>query len=158
MSKILTTLLVSVVITSTGCRYDSTGRIEVFHKNKEPSLRTLAKTKTVLSKHEGDYKIAYYIINDPTNAELIRKYNLPETHFPFAVVINGRYSALIDGRTVYFLEFPLFMKGIGRHEGGWSMEDLDRVLSDVRLLLDQNVLPESFHHEHAHEPCPGEAH
>jgi len=44
------------------------------------------------------------------------------------------------------------MKGIGRHEGNWSMDDLDKVLKNNALLLDKNVLPESKHDE----PCPGE--
>ncbi len=156
ISRAMAVLLAFTVTTSISCVHDSARRVEVFHKNKEPSLRTLDRTKTVLREHGDGCEIAYYLIDDPDNRGLIRKYNLPGTHFPFAVVIDGKYSASIDGRTVHFLEFPLFMKGIGRHEGDWSLEDLDRVMVDPSLLLDQNVLPESFGHDHADEPCLGE--
>jgi hypothetical protein len=158
IGKAALALFVLTAVMSASCRQEAVKKIDVFHKNKPPSLQTLERTKEVLQKHEADYDIAYHIIDNPENTGLLKRCSLPETHFPFAVVINGKYSASIDGRIVHFLEFPLFMRGIGRHEGNWSMEDLDKALDDNRLLLDENVLPESFHHEHAHEPCPGESH
>ncbi|MCD4654520.1 hypothetical protein K8T06_11385 [bacterium] len=130
--------------------------IDVFYKNKKPSLQTLEKAKTVLEKYESDYKITYYLITDPETKDLIKKYTLPETHFPFAIVVNEKYSASIEKKEIVFIGFPLFMKGIGRHEGNWSMDDLDKILKNNALLLDKNVLPESNHNEHVDEPCPGE--
>jgi hypothetical protein len=154
LTNIAMIVLLTVLATAMAGCHGAARTVEVFHKDKPPSLKTLERTKVVLDAHD-DCEVAYYLITDPENAELIRKYNLPDGHFPFAVVIDGKYSAAIDGRTVHFIEFPLFMKGIGRHEGNWSMDDLDRVLRDTSLLLSKNVLPKSFDH-HDDEPCPGE--
>lgn len=85
---------------------------------------------------------------------IIKKYNLPETHFPFAIVINGRFSAKINNNKIYFVHFPLFMHAIGRHEGNWSIDNLESVLIDNTLLLDENILIESEHDEGIDDSCP----
>ena len=80
--------------------------IEVFHKNKEPSLQTLEKANAVLDKYKDNYEVFYYVITDSVNVDLIRKYNLPDTHFPFAIVINGSFSAEINNNKIDFVHFP----------------------------------------------------
>ncbi len=140
----------------TNSKAESAKIIDVFYKNKKPSLQALEKVKAVLEKYKSEYKITYYLITDPETKDLIKKYTLPETHFPFAIVVNEKYSASINKKKIVFIEFPLFMKGIGRHEGNWSMDDLDKILKNNTLLLDNNVLPESNHTEHGDEPSPGE--
>ncbi len=132
----------------------SIGVIEVFHKNLPPSLETLDRTDTILARFVDDYEILYHLITDSTTMDLIRKYNLPDTHFPFAVVISGSCSAMIDGEQIDFVHFPLFMHGIGRHEGNWSMEYLELVLNDNTLLMDESILP--VLNEEGDTPCPGE--
>lgn len=124
-----------------------TRKIDVFYKEKAPSLKTLARAKEVLKKYERKYAIKYFLIADPENSELIENYQLPATHFPFAVVINGIYSARIGAETVLFVEFPKFMAGIGRHEGNWSIINLEMVLEDNSLLLEENVIPEEWEEE-----------
>lgn len=119
----------------------STNTIDVFYKQMEPSLETLARVDSVLAEFEDEYTVTYHIITDPGSAEIIQQYNLPETHFPFAVVVNGKYTASINDEIIYFVHFPLFMKGIGRHEGNWSMQALSRILSDNSLLNEENSLP-----------------
>jgi hypothetical protein len=116
------------------------GTVEVFHKSMPPSLETLDRTIELLEEFANFYDISYYSITDPASADIIAEYNLPGTHFPFAVVVNGKFSALIDGEKIDFVHFPLFMHGIGRHEGNWSMELLELVLNDTSLLIDENIL------------------
>jgi len=128
--------------------------VEVFHKNKEPSLQTLEKVNTILDKYKDNHEIFYYVITDSVNVDLIRKYNLPDTHFPFAIVINGSFSADINDSKIDFVHFPLFMHGIGRHEGNWSLGDLEAVLNDKSILLDKNVLSGEEHEEGDDDPCP----
>jgi len=128
--------------------------IDVFHKNMPPSLETLEQTNAVLTQFEDEYEIRFHLITDSATADLIERYNLPDVHFPFAVVINGRYSAVIDGCKIDFVHFPLFMHGIGRHEGNWSMEYLELVLNDNTLLMDENILP--VLDEEGDTPCPDE--
>ncbi|MCK4807047.1 MAG: C40 family peptidase [Candidatus Aegiribacteria sp.] len=156
MNKLPVVLTILVVLTvsavSSGVAYIST--IEVFHKNMPPSLETLEQTNSVLEQFADDYEITYYLITDSATADLIQRYNLPDTHFPFAVLIDGKYSALINGEKIDFVHFPLFMHGIGRHEGNWSMAYLELVLNDTTLLMDENVLP--VLDEEGDTPCPGE--
>ena len=154
MNKLVLLSLLSLVLLLIPCRATSMDTIEVFHKNKEPSLQTLEKTDSVLNRYKDDYEIFYYVITDSVNVDLIRKYNLPDTHFPFAIVINGRYSADINNHKIDFVHFPLFMHGIGRHEGNWSLDDLEAVLKDNSILLDKNVLSEEEHEESDDEACP----
>ena len=116
--------------------------VDIFYKNKRPSQQVLTEINKVVEKYEKTYTVSYYLITDPSNSEIISKYGLPSTHFPVAVVINGIYTAEIDGEIVSFVHFPEFMKGIGRHEGNWSISCLEAVLKDNSLLADKNILPE----------------
>ena len=145
----LIVILISVLmmISSISVEQKSIITVDVFYKNQKPSLKTLEKTKIVLNKYKDEFKISYYVITDSLNMDLIVKYNLPSTHFPFAVIINEKYSAKINNNKIDFVHFPLFMKGIGRHEGNWSLDDLETVLKDNTLLIDKNILPEQEHKE-----------
>lgn len=129
--------------------------IEVFYKEMPPSLQTLEMVNTVLAEFAGEYEIEYHVITDASTSELINLYSLPETHFPFAVAVNGKYTATIDGQDIFFVHFPLFMHGIGRHEGNWSMDLLRQVLADPSLLNEQNTLPILIESDESTE-CPGE--
>jgi len=136
--NILLTVLLALAVTSGDV---SISTIDVFHKNMVPSLETLDRVIEVLEQFTDIYEVKYYHITDAATEDLLEQYNLPDTHFPFAVVINGKYSALIDDEKIDFVHFPLFMHGIGRHEGNWSMEFLELVLNDNTLLMDENILP-----------------
>lgn len=129
--------------------------IDVFYKERPPSLKTLERVKPVLEEHAGGCDVRYHVITESEAAGLIRKFGLPETHFPFAVVIDGIRSARIGGEVVHFVEFPLFMKGIGRHEGSWSLDHLRAVLGDPALLLEENPpLPHGDEdHSGSGDPC-----
>lgn len=129
--------------------------IDVFYKEMPPSLQTLEMVNTVLDEFADVYEITHHLITDTASSELIQQYNLPGTHFPFAIAVNGKYSATINGDTIYFVHFPLFMQGIGRHEGNWSMEHLKEVLADTSLLIDENTLPVLDESEETTE-CPEE--
>lgn len=129
--------------------------IDVFHKEMPPSLQTLEATNAVLAEFSDEYEIAYHLITDTASSELIRQYNLPGTHFPFAITVNGKYSAAISGETIYFVHFPVFMHGIGRHEGNWSLDHLKQVLGDTSLLIDENIPPVLDESEETTE-CPDE--
>lgn len=133
-----TILLGIMMICQTGAL---AGTLDVFYKNMPPSLESLERAEGVLAGFQEEYEISYHIITDPESSELIAQIGLPETHFPFAIVINGHFSALIEGEKVDFVHFPLFMHGIGRHEGNWSMSHLEMVLTDNSLLLEENILP-----------------
>jgi len=115
--------------------------IDIFYKQMPPSLQTLTEVDSVLAEFADEYTVRYHVITDSASEEIIQRYSLPETHFPFAVVVNGKYTATIGDEPIYFVHFPLFMEGIGRHEGNWSMETLKQVLEDNSLLNEQNSLP-----------------
>ena len=115
--------------------------IHVFHKNKAPSLKALEKINEALEKHKSDFEIRYLDIEDQANLELIHSLGLPSTHFPVAVVIDGKFTIQREDKTISFVHFPVFMRGIGRHEGNWSIADLEAALNDKSLLSDVNILP-----------------
>lgn len=129
--------------------------IDVFYKEMPPSLQTLEMVNTVLTGFADEYEIAYHLITDTASSEIIQQYNLPGTHFPFAITVNGKYSAAINDETINFVHFPLLMHGIGRHEGNWSMDHLQQVLADTSLLMDENILPVLDESEETTE-CSGE--
>jgi len=143
--------LLGLILSAISCGSESGGSIEVFHKAKEPAMNTLEKVRPVVEKYCDSYSISYYIITDQQNQEIISRYNLPDTHFPFAVVINGKYSAEVEGKKIDFVHFPRFMHGIGRHEGNWSLEALEKVLRDNSLLLEENILPDIEHDDNEEE-------
>lgn len=126
--------------------------VDIFYKNKRPSQQVLTEINKVVEKYEKTYTVSYYLITDSSNSEIISKYGLPSTHFPVAVVINGIFTAEIDGEKVSFVHFPEFMKGIGRHEGNWSIACLEAALKDNSLLADKNILPE-LNEESEDEEC-----
>lgn len=116
--------------------------IHVFYKNKRPSQKALGKINEALDNFRDRYAVHYHDIEDEANAELIQSFGLPSTHFPVAVVIEGKFTARFGDRIASFVHFPSFMHGIGRHEGNWSISDLEAALEDNSLLLDENILPE----------------
>jgi len=116
--------------------------INVFYKNKGPSQNALVKINEALDRFRDLYDIRYHDIEDEANLELIHSFGLPSTHFPVAVVIDGKFTVQIGDRIASFVHFPDFMYGIGRHEGNWSISDLDAALQDNSLLLEENILPE----------------
>jgi hypothetical protein len=129
-----------------------TPTIDIFYKNKRPSQQVLTEVNKVVEKYKETYTVSYHLITDPLNSEIISEYGLPTTHFPVAVVINGKFTAEIDDKIISFVHFPEFMKGIGRHEGNWTISCLEAVLKDNSLLTDKNVLPE-LNEESEHEEC-----
>ncbi len=133
-------LLVLMVASTIFGQESKIATVDVFYKNKKPSQQALAEINKVVENYEKTYTVSYYLITDPSNSEIISKYGLPSTHFPVAVVIDGIFTAEIDDKIVSFVHFPEFMKGIGRHEGNWSISDLEAVLKDNSLLAEKNIL------------------
>lgn len=112
--------------------------LQVFYKEKQPSLQTLQKIRTFLEKYKEEFTVRYLVITDPDNDATIRSLGLPTEHFPFALAINGKTSALIDGKKIVFAHFPDFMHHIGKHKGNWTLEHLAKVLDDTSLMLPDN--------------------
>ena len=117
---------------------DSRPLIQVFYKDKDPSLETLDAVEKFLEPWESAYEIRYLVITDSTNAGLMTKLGLPTEHFPFAVAVDGKTSAEIGGKTVVFAHFPDFMQHVGKHPGNWTLDHLNAVLEDNGLLLPEN--------------------
>ena len=123
-------------------------KVSVFYKERKPSLKVLEKVKPIMNDFVEKYEVTYYNIEDEKNAEMIKELGLPGTHFPFAVVVEGKFTAKIGDDVVSFVEFPKFMHGIGRHEGNWSLEQLVFILEGETGWMEKNILPE---HEDEHD-------
>ncbi len=122
---------------------DSKPVIQVFYKEKQPSMKTLEKVKAFLEEYQGRYDIQYIRITDPENESLIKSLGLPTEHFPFALAIDQKTSARIDGKTIVFAHFPDFMHHIGKHQGNWTLAHLVKVLNDNSLMLADNPTVET---------------
>lgn len=154
LSRISLLMLLIATSFSYGCGSGSMGTVDVFHKNRPPALKALAKTDSILTECGGQFEIVHHLITEEETEPLIEKFGLPSSHFPFAIVINGSFSAMVGNEKIDFVHFPLFMHGIGRHEGNWSMEHLKLVLRDTTLLMEKSVLP--VLDEEGDSKCPGE--
>lgn len=140
---ILTIILLLLALCSALLAVDTSKPIiQVFNKNKRPSQNALVKINEALDRVRDFYDIRYHDIEDEANLELIHSLGLPSTHFPVAVVIDGKFTVQMGDRIASFVHFPDFMHGIGRHEGNWSISDLEAALQDNSLLLEENTLPE----------------
>ena len=139
--KFILIIFIFMMIFSNNLSANDKEIISIFYKDKKPSQQVLEKINKLLEQFKDSYQINYYLIEDQKNMDVITQFGLPSTHFPFSVVINGKFTAKIDDKLVSFVHFPLFMKGIGRHEGNWSIADLEKVLNDNSLLLEENILP-----------------
>ncbi len=112
--------------------------LQVFYHKRPPSMETLKGFKDFIKPYENQYIIKYYLITDDANNELLTSLGLPEAHFPFAIAINGKTSALIEGDTIVFVKLPDFMHHIGRRQGNWTLKHLETVLSNKDLFLPEN--------------------
>ncbi|MEA1972897.1 MAG: hypothetical protein U9N34_06355 [Candidatus Cloacimonadota bacterium] len=139
--KLLSIMVFFVIILNTNLSANNKTTISIFYKNKKPSQQVLERINLLMEQFEELYQINYYLIEDQENMEIIKRFGLPSTHFPFAVVIDGKFTAKIDDKHISFIHFPLFMKGIGRHEGNWSIANLESILNNKSLLLQKNILP-----------------
>ena len=139
--KFILIIVIFTMILSINLSANEKEIISIFYKDKKPSQQVLEKINEFLEQFKDSYQINYYLIEDQKNTNIITQFGLPSTHFPFSVVINGKFTARIDDKVISFVHFPLFMKGIGRHEGNWSIADLEQVLNDNSLLLEENILP-----------------
>ena len=135
-------VMVTLMIIPLWASETSKPQIHVFHKQKAPSLKALGKIKEVLASFPDKYSVLYCDIEDEANLEQIQSFGLPSTHFPIAVVIDGKFTVVRDDRIISFVHFPLFMKGIGRHEGNWDISDLEAAIKDPSIFFETNILPE----------------
>lgn len=138
---IILTVLIFVFGCAPGDRHQLENKkrqVEIFYKPFAPSQKTLKMIEQVLENYADSLVIKKYGILDPASMPVIKKYGLPETHFPFALILDGSFSAEIDGKKIDFVEFPLEMKGIGRHEGNWSIPHLKQVLIHPELMKSLN--------------------
>jgi len=126
-------------------------QVEIFYKPLPPSEKTTRMVEALLKEYGAALEVKKYDILAPASVPLLKKYGLPETHFPFALLIDGSYSARLDGQAVDFVEFPLEMKGIGRHEGDWSLPQLRRALDRPELMLPLDTSRKWAPDAHSHD-------
>lgn len=59
-------------------------------------------------------------------------------------------TIILSKHYVVFIGFPFFMHGIGRHEGNWSLKNLETALINNTILLDKNpVIEHTENKEHS---------
>ncbi len=136
----MSVIMMSMIVFLSSCNNEvgeKTGII-VFHHEKEPSMEIRQYIEDFLESYKDEYVIEYLMITNPENHELLISLGLPTGHFPVAIAIDGKTSAMIDGELIIFAKFPDIMHHYGRHPGNWTFEHLKMVLEDNSLLLTEN--------------------
>jgi hypothetical protein len=110
-----------------------------FCKVKENSLNTLEQVRPFLENFSNDFDIRYLSMTEAENEEILKMLGFPIEHFPFGIAIKGKTSALINGDTIIFANFPDFMHHLGKHPGNWTLAHLEAVLNDTGMLLPENA-------------------
>lgn len=137
--------LLSIVITaclhtdSKGSENSEKPVVQVFYKVKENSLNTLEQVRPFLENFSNDFDIRYLSMTEAENEEILKMLGFPIEHFPFGIAIKGKTSALINGDTIIFANFPDFMHHLGKHPGNWTLAHLEAVLNDTGMLLPENA-------------------
>jgi len=104
--------------------------IEIFYLPHPPALAVVNKVEPIIAEFPG-FEVIKYNFDDPTSKDKVAKYNLVN-HYPVAIFIGGENSFTIDGKTVSLLNFPQGDAFVPSYEGGWTYEDLKRILNSLK--------------------------
>ena len=104
--------------------------VEVAYLNHSPVRPILAEVDQLLVKYGDRVSVTRYDFDTPEGDAFAKAKGLTE-HTPLAIFVNGSMEFTLDGRAVKFYSFP---KGQGNFmvpDGGWTIEDLQRVLDEA---------------------------
>jgi hypothetical protein len=100
--------------------------MEIFYLPHRPALAVVEKIEQSVAEL-GYVSIEKYSFDDQAAMPLLEKYQLLD-HMPVAVVINGKDRYPVDGKEIIFRNFPKGDAFVPNFEGGWSYEDLKRIV------------------------------
>jgi len=121
-------LIIMVMFISTYV-YAGAVNVEIFYLPHRPAESVVEKIEQTLAG-SNFVKIKKYSFDDNSSEALIKKYNLV-SHMPVAIFINGTDTYSIEGKEVVFRNFPKGDSFVPNFEGGWSYEDLKKVVIKV---------------------------
>jgi len=104
--------------------------IEIFYLPHPPALAIVEKVEPIIAEFP-DFKVIKYNFDDPASKDKVAEYNLVN-HYPVAIFIGGKNSFTVDGKTVSLLNFPQGDAFIPSYEGGWTYEDLRKILNSLK--------------------------
>jgi len=104
--------------------------IEIFYLPHPPALAIVKKVEPIIAEFPG-FKVVKYNFDDPASKDKIAEYHLVN-HYPVAIYIGGKNSFIVDGKTVSLLNFPQGDAFIPTYEGGWTYEDLRKILNSLK--------------------------
>jgi len=104
--------------------------IEIFYLPHPPALAIVKKVEPIIAEFPN-FKVIKYNFDDPASKDKIAEYNLVN-HYPIAIFIGGKNSFTVDGTTVSLLNFPRGDAFIPSYKGGWTYEDLRKILNNLK--------------------------
>jgi hypothetical protein len=102
--------------------------IEIFYLPHAPAEAIVNQVEPIIAKFPN-YMVKKYNFEDPANKQKIAQYNLA-SHMPVAIFIGGQNSFTVNGKAVSLVNFPQGDAFLPFFEGGWSYDDLDKILSN----------------------------
>lgn len=101
--------------------------IEIFYLPHRPAEAIVEKVEPIIAKFPN-YTVKKYDVTDPASKPKITGYNLVN-HTPITIFINGKNTFTVDGKQISLFNFPKGDAFIPTFEGGWSYDDLEKILA-----------------------------
>lgn len=104
--------------------------VELIYLNHGPVRKVIADIDNLLEGYGEEIHIIHYTFSSP-EGKLYAESKKLDGHIPLAVFIDGSMEFSVDNRSVEFISFP---QGQGTGvvpDGGWSIDDLERVIDGI---------------------------
>lgn len=101
--------------------------IEIFYLPHPPAKAIVEKVEPIIARFPK-YTVKEYDVTDQASKPKIEEYRLVN-HTPITIFINGKNTFTIDGKRISLFNFPKGDAFIPTFEGGWSYEDLEKILA-----------------------------
>lgn len=105
-------------------------RVEILYMNHGPMQPTIRALREVFARQGEAVRVNWHDFDSPDGTAFLRAKKL-SGHIPLAIWLNDRDSAMLQGREIRFRGFPTGA-GPAAFQGGWRVDELERVLEQLR--------------------------
>ena len=112
-----------------GTPADPAHLVEIFYLPHPPAEAIVTKADAVLAKYPK-FTVHKCVFGDQSCQSLVDTYSLQD-HMPVAIFIGGTDTFTVNGKKIQLRNFPAGDAFIPSFEGGWSYDDLDKILQSI---------------------------
>ena len=125
----LAALLVLLLVGQTAPARAGAIEVEIFYLPHRPAQVVVDKVEQVAAEFKN-VVVRKYSFEDRDTGKLLKKYQLTD-HMPVAIIINGRDSFTVAGRTLRLRNFPKGDAFVPMFAGEWDYADLRAILAGL---------------------------